>query len=121
MAKHNRVSFLYSFLIIAAFQILKVLIQVNVSSEDHKGGLTPSEAVKLASYMKESCPHLQLTGFMTIGSFDNRFAVFKIITLLFLVIRFQIPILIYSMEPEERGQSRQERMKTNWYGISFFF
>ena len=47
---------------------LKVLVQVNISGEETKSGVTPDEAKKLAGYVatKEG---LELNGLMTIGSF----------------------------------------------------
>ena len=45
---------------------LDVMIQVNVSGEDTKAGVTPSEALALASGV-QALPGLTVTGFMTIG------------------------------------------------------
>ena len=45
---------------------LDVMIQVNVSGEDTKAGVTPSEALALASGV-QGLPGLTVTGFMTIG------------------------------------------------------
>ena len=47
---------------------LKVLVQVNISGEETKSGVTPDEVKKLAGYVatKEG---LELNGLMTIGSF----------------------------------------------------
>jgi pyridoxal phosphate enzyme (YggS family) len=51
---------------------LKVMIQINTSSEEQKGGVSPgTDAVELARHIATSCPHLQLQGVMTIGSFLN--------------------------------------------------
>ena len=36
-----------------------------------KGGCTPDAALELARYMKQECPHIDLAGLMTIGSFDH--------------------------------------------------
>jgi pyridoxal phosphate enzyme (YggS family) len=45
---------------------LDVMIQVNVSGEDSKAGVTPEEALALASGV-QGLPGLTVTGFMTIG------------------------------------------------------
>lgn len=57
---------------------LRVYIQVNTSGEAEKSGvpalLSPAadhELVKLAKHIVLSCPHLRLTGLMTIGAFAN--------------------------------------------------
>lgn len=50
---------------------IKCMAQVNTSGEENKGGCTPDSAIELARYMKESCPHIDLTGLMTIGSFGH--------------------------------------------------
>lgn len=44
-----------------------VLIQVNTSDEDTKGGVAPEEAERLLSAVLEKCPRLSVGGFMTIG------------------------------------------------------
>ncbi|KAG0566004.1 hypothetical protein KC19_7G030800 [Ceratodon purpureus] len=51
-------------------QPLKVLVQVNTSGEESKSGVEPSECVELAKHVKEECPNLQFSGFMTIGMLD---------------------------------------------------
>lgn len=45
---------------------LDVMIQVNVSGEESKAGVTPDEALDLASAV-QALPGLTVTGFMTIG------------------------------------------------------
>jgi len=45
---------------------LDVMIQVNVSGEDTKAGVTPGEALPLAAAV-QALPALKVTGFMTIG------------------------------------------------------
>lgn len=45
---------------------LEVMIQVNVSGEESKAGVTPGEALTLASAV-QGLPGLTVTGFMTIG------------------------------------------------------
>ncbi|XP_018416524.1 PREDICTED: proline synthase co-transcribed bacterial homolog protein [Nanorana parkeri] len=48
---------------------LKVMVQVNTSSEESKHGLSPSGTVDLVKHIKEKCPGLEFVGLMTIGSF----------------------------------------------------
>ncbi|RXK35643.1 YggS family pyridoxal phosphate enzyme [Tremella mesenterica] len=55
---------------------LNVYLQVNTSGEDSKSGLSPltqnrDELLQLALHVKRSCPHLNLLGLMTIGSFES--------------------------------------------------
>ena len=49
---------------------LKVFVQVNTSGEESKSGLAPSSSdlLELCKFILESCPHLHLQGFMTIGA-----------------------------------------------------
>ncbi|MEJ7649054.1 MAG: YggS family pyridoxal phosphate-dependent enzyme [Nakamurella sp.] len=47
-------------------RVLQVMVQVNVSGESTKSGVTPEETAELVAAVRE-CPHLQLTGLMTIG------------------------------------------------------
>ncbi|XP_022151285.1 pyridoxal phosphate homeostasis protein [Momordica charantia] len=49
---------------------LKLLIQVNTSGEISKSGVDPSRCVELAKHVKLCCPHLELSGLMTIGMPD---------------------------------------------------
>ena len=50
-------------------QRLKVMVQVNTSGEDSKSGVEPGkECVELCRHIVTECPHLQLTGLMTIGA-----------------------------------------------------
>ncbi|MBN1290741.1 MAG: YggS family pyridoxal phosphate-dependent enzyme [Candidatus Latescibacteria bacterium] len=53
---------------VAAGRTLKVLIQVNISGEQAKSGVTPADVKKLAKYVVEK-DGLELNGLMTIGSF----------------------------------------------------
>ena len=47
---------------------LRVLVQVNTSGEETKGGVTPGgECVELAEYIQSECEGLQFSGLMTIG------------------------------------------------------
>ncbi|MEE6479092.1 hypothetical protein FKM82_012123 [Ascaphus truei] len=48
---------------------LKVMVQVNTSSEYSKHGLPPGDTVGLVKHIMENCPSLQFVGLMTIGSF----------------------------------------------------
>ena len=48
--------------------VLQVLVQVNTSREESKGGCeTPSEAVAVAQHIVSKCKHLKFCGLMTIG------------------------------------------------------
>ena len=47
---------------------LRIMVQVNTSGEESKSGVEPSEALSLCRHVIEKCPHLQLTGLMTIGA-----------------------------------------------------
>ncbi|XP_053573725.1 pyridoxal phosphate homeostasis protein [Bombina bombina] len=48
---------------------LKVMVQVNTSSEESKHGLPPGETVSVVKHINEKCPSLEFVGLMTIGSF----------------------------------------------------
>ncbi|OCL08737.1 hypothetical protein AOQ84DRAFT_363849 [Glonium stellatum] len=48
--------------------ILRVMVQVNTSGEESKSGVEPSDALALCRHVRSSCPHLRLTGLMTIGA-----------------------------------------------------
>uniref|UniRef100_A0A1I7YMU5 Pyridoxal phosphate homeostasis protein n=1 Tax=Steinernema glaseri TaxID=37863 RepID=A0A1I7YMU5_9BILA len=50
---------------------LRVLVQMNSSEEEQKGGGNSAECIEMANYVSSECPNLQFTGFMTIGSFDR--------------------------------------------------
>ena len=47
---------------------LRVHVQINTSGEESKSGVEPEDATGLSKHIVDSCPHLQLTGFMTIGA-----------------------------------------------------
>lgn len=48
---------------------LRVMVQVNTSGEENKSGTEPgNETVVLCKHIVENCPHLKLTGLMTIGA-----------------------------------------------------
>ncbi|KAE8826894.1 hypothetical protein HRS9139_08066 [Pyrenophora teres f. teres] len=47
---------------------LRVKVQVNTSGEKEKSGVEPSDAITLCRHIIEKCPHLQLSGLMTIGA-----------------------------------------------------
>lgn len=46
---------------------LKIMIQVNTSSEDSKSGVSPDEVEDLAKHITENCKHVHLAGLMLIG------------------------------------------------------
>lgn len=47
---------------------LRILVQVNTSGESEKSGVEPDEAAALCAHIKNNCPHLRLSGLMTIGA-----------------------------------------------------
>ena len=49
---------------------LRVCLQVNTSSEPSKYGCEPAQAPALATFIHHQCPHLHLTGLMTIGKLE---------------------------------------------------
>src|SRR5690606_25682605 len=53
-------------LCVEAGRELDVMIQVNVSGEESKAGVSPDEALSFATQV-QSLPALTVTGFMTIG------------------------------------------------------
>lgn len=51
---------------------LNVMVQINTSNEPQKGGVSVgAEAVSLTNHILRNSSHIQLKGFMTIGSFDH--------------------------------------------------
>lgn len=47
---------------------LRVLVQVNTSGEESKSGVAPNDTLELCEHIREKCPHLRLSGLMTIGA-----------------------------------------------------
>jgi pyridoxal phosphate enzyme (YggS family) len=47
---------------------LRVKVQVNTSGEESKSGVEPGDALALCKHVVEKCPHLELSGLMTIGA-----------------------------------------------------
>jgi pyridoxal phosphate enzyme (YggS family) len=47
---------------------LGVKVQVNTSGEESKSGVEPGDALALCKHVVEKCPHLELSGLMTIGA-----------------------------------------------------
>lgn len=47
---------------------LKIMVQVNTSGEESKSGVEPGDTLRLCKHVVENCPHLELTGLMTIGA-----------------------------------------------------
>ena len=47
---------------------LKVMVQVNTSSEENKSGCSPESSVELAKHIMDECPGLEFSGIMTIGA-----------------------------------------------------
>lgn len=48
---------------------LKILIQVNTSGEENKGGIKPEELTELYQFVKDKCTAIETVGLMTIGEF----------------------------------------------------
>ena len=51
---------------------LTVLVEVNVSGEASKHGVSPADAPGLVEAIRERCPHLVLAGLMTVGPLVER-------------------------------------------------
>lgn len=45
----------------------RVLVEVNVSGEEAKHGVAPTEAEALLSFLRDQCPRVQVEGLMTVG------------------------------------------------------
>eukprot|EP00276_Gloeochaete_wittrockiana_P006059 CAMPEP_0184650138 /NCGR_PEP_ID=MMETSP0308-20130426/7652_1 /TAXON_ID=38269 /ORGANISM="Gloeochaete witrockiana, Strain SAG 46.84" /LENGTH=262 /DNA_ID=CAMNT_0027083455 /DNA_START=1115 /DNA_END=1903 /DNA_ORIENTATION=+ len=50
---------------------LKVMVQINTSAEESKGGSAPEETVDVVRHIISSCPALEFAGLMTIGRPDD--------------------------------------------------
>uniref|UniRef100_A0A069DY05 Pyridoxal phosphate homeostasis protein n=1 Tax=Panstrongylus megistus TaxID=65343 RepID=A0A069DY05_9HEMI len=48
---------------------LRVMVQVNTSDEEEKGGCEPEKSCDLVEFIIKSCPSLKFVGLMTIGIF----------------------------------------------------
>jgi PLP dependent protein len=59
---------------------LNVYIQVNTSAEDTKSGVAPEEVQELFLYVQENCPHLKVSGLMTIGAPNDLSCFDKLVT-----------------------------------------
>ena len=44
------------------------LLQINSANEESKGGVSADEAIDIYQEIKETCPHIQLQGVMSIGA-----------------------------------------------------
>lgn len=47
---------------------LRVMVQVNTSGEESKSGVEPGDTLNLCKHIRDECPHLRLSGLMTIGA-----------------------------------------------------
>ncbi|PSN71911.1 hypothetical protein BS50DRAFT_483880 [Corynespora cassiicola Philippines] len=47
---------------------LRIKVQVNTSGEESKSGVEPKDAAALCKHIVDKCPHLKLSGLMTIGA-----------------------------------------------------
>lgn len=52
-------------------QKIDCLLQINSSQEDTKSGISPEKAIDLYQKIKETCPHVNLKGVMSIGANTN--------------------------------------------------
>ncbi len=52
-------------------RIMAVLMQINISGEESKGGFTPEAAEDSILSILETCPHLVIQGFMTMAPFTG--------------------------------------------------
>jgi PLP dependent protein len=50
--------------------VVPVLLEVNIGGEVQKGGVAPAEAIVLAEHVRARCPHLRLSGLMTVPPWD---------------------------------------------------
>ena len=57
-------------LLAAADRLLPVYIEVNVGGETQKSGVTPAHAASLVDHVLAHCPHLRLSGLMTVPPYD---------------------------------------------------
>jgi PLP dependent protein len=51
-------------------RVLPVFLEVNIAGEAQKSGVLPASAAALADHILERCPHLRLTGVMTVPPYD---------------------------------------------------
>lgn len=51
--------------------IQDVLLEVNAAGEIEKHGVSPEQCGELAHFIAENCPHLHLTGLMTVAPFTD--------------------------------------------------
>ncbi|XP_037091873.1 pyridoxal phosphate homeostasis protein-like [Pollicipes pollicipes] len=54
---------------------LGVMVQVNTSGEQSKGGVQAVEVASLVRHVQQQCPALVLTGLMTIGAYNHDMAI----------------------------------------------
>ncbi|KAI8914416.1 hypothetical protein EDD86DRAFT_231692 [Gorgonomyces haynaldii] len=50
---------------------MQIMLQINTSGEESKGGIPPDQCVSIAKTVLEQCDKLKLVGLMTIGSPEN--------------------------------------------------
>jgi uncharacterized pyridoxal phosphate-containing UPF0001 family protein len=48
-------------------QPLKILVQLNTSGEESKGGIEPKDCINVVAEILKNCPALEFCGLMTIG------------------------------------------------------
>lgn len=52
-------------------RLVPVFLEINVGGESQKSGLAPDAAAALADHLLARCPHLRLTGVMTVPPWDS--------------------------------------------------
>ena len=57
-------------LLAPAGRFLPIFIEVNVGGETQKSGVTPADAASLVDDLLARCPHLRLSGLMTVPPYD---------------------------------------------------
>ena len=57
-------------LLLVAGRVVPVFLEVNIAGEAQKSGTLPAAAPALAEHVQGRCPHLRLTGVMTVPPYD---------------------------------------------------
>lgn len=57
-------------LLAPASRVVPVFLEINVGGEEQKSGVTPGQAPLLVDHIVAACPHLALTGVMTVPQYD---------------------------------------------------
>jgi hypothetical protein len=57
-------------LLAGSSRVVPVFLEINVGGEAQKSGIPPADAAALAGHVAARCPHLRLTGLMTVPPWD---------------------------------------------------